>query len=88
MKKQLLQEAYDKFRLSLGQEPQPMSPKAMEYFCEAMDKYLIYKNVTVFVACDVCSERVLLNEAIEDFVLENDKQYCRKCQKTICKLNK
>ena len=55
MKEKLLQEAYDKFRLSLGQEPQPMSPKAMEYFCEAMDKI---------------------------------KQYCCKCQKTICKLNK
>jgi len=39
MKEQLLQEAYNKFRMSLGQHHEPLSPKALEYFGDAMEKY-------------------------------------------------
>ena len=47
MKEQLLQEAYNKFRMSLGQHHEPLSQKAMEYFGDAMEKYAGLKWIPV-----------------------------------------
>jgi hypothetical protein len=74
MKEQLLQEAYNKFRMSLGQHHEPLSPKAMEYLGYAMEKYAGLKWIPV-------SEK--LPEHENNVLAVLDGQVCIMCYLTI-----